>query len=88
MPSPTPTPTPTPTPSTRPAWFGYGHDAQHTAVSATASQDWLGAKIGLSDSEQTIVFFAGMALYAVPFLFDLARSLREARRLFPRSGTQ
>jgi hypothetical protein len=38
-PSPTPTPTPTPTPGTGPAWFGYGHDAQHTAVSATASQD-------------------------------------------------
>lgn len=38
-PSPTPTPTPTPTPATGPAWFGYGHDAQHTAVSATASQD-------------------------------------------------
>ncbi len=24
---------------TGPAWFGYGHDAQHTAVSAIASQD-------------------------------------------------
>src|SRR5438270_6522563 len=38
-PSPTPTPTPTPTPSTGPAWFGYGHDAQHTAQSAATSQD-------------------------------------------------
>jgi hypothetical protein len=38
-PSPTPTPTPTPTPGTGPAWFGYGHDAQHTAESAVASQD-------------------------------------------------
>jgi len=38
-PAPTPTPTPTPTPVTGPAWFSYGHDAQHTAVSAIASQD-------------------------------------------------
>lgn len=38
-PSPTPSPTPTPMPGTGPAWFGYGHDAQHTAVSATASLD-------------------------------------------------
>jgi hypothetical protein len=38
-PTPTPPPTPTPTPVTGPAWFGYGHDAQHTAVSAIASQD-------------------------------------------------
>ena len=38
-PTPGPTPTPTPTPVTGPAWFGYGHDAQHTAVSAIASQD-------------------------------------------------
>lgn len=42
-PSPTPTPTPTPTstppPVTGPAWYGYGRDAQHTAVSAIASQD-------------------------------------------------
>ena len=42
-PAPTPTPssgpTPTPGPVTGPAWFGYGHDAQHTAVSAIASQD-------------------------------------------------
>ena len=38
-PSPTPTPTPTPTPVNGPAWFGYGRDAQHTAVSAIASQD-------------------------------------------------
>jgi len=42
MPSPTPTPAPTPTPTPTPAgaaWFGYGHDAQHTAMSAVASQD-------------------------------------------------
>jgi hypothetical protein len=40
MPSPTPTPpTPTPTPVNGPPWFGYGHDAQHTAVSEIASQD-------------------------------------------------
>ncbi len=38
-PSPTPTPTPTPPPVTGPAWFSYGHDAQHTAASAIASQD-------------------------------------------------
>ena len=38
-PTPTPTPTPAPTPVTGPAWFGYGRDAQHTAVSAIASQD-------------------------------------------------
>jgi len=38
-PSPTPTPTPTPTPVSGPAWFSYGHDAQHTAVSAIASHD-------------------------------------------------
>jgi hypothetical protein len=38
-PSPTPTPTPTPTPVNGPAWFGYGRDAQHTAVSAIASQN-------------------------------------------------
>ena len=38
-PSPTPTPTPTPTPQSGPAWFGYGHDAQHSAVSAAVSQD-------------------------------------------------
>jgi hypothetical protein len=44
--SPTPSPVPTPTPSSSPtppvsgpAWFGYGRDAQHTAVSAIASQD-------------------------------------------------
>lgn len=36
---PTPVPTPTPTPVTGPAWFSYGHDAQHTAASAIASQD-------------------------------------------------
>ena len=38
-PTPTPTPTPTPPPVNGPAWFGYGRDAQHTAVSAIASQD-------------------------------------------------
>jgi hypothetical protein len=38
-PSPTPSPGPTPTPVTGPAWFSYGHDAQHTAVSSIASQD-------------------------------------------------
>jgi hypothetical protein len=42
-PSPSPTPTPTPTPTSTPAvgaaWFSYGHDAQHTAVSANTSQD-------------------------------------------------
>ena len=38
-PTPTPTPTPAPTPVQGPAWFGYGHDAQHTAGSAIASQD-------------------------------------------------
>ena len=39
-PSPTPTPTPTPTPPVSgPAWFGYGRDAQHSAVSGIASQD-------------------------------------------------
>ncbi|UZK65102.1 hypothetical protein [Sphingomonas sp. M1-B02] len=38
-PAPVPTPTPTPTPVSGPAWFGYGRDAQHTGVSAIASQD-------------------------------------------------
>lgn len=38
-PTPTPTPTATPTPTTGPAWFSYGRDAQHTGVSAIASQD-------------------------------------------------
>jgi hypothetical protein len=38
-PTPSPTPTPTPAPVTGPAWFNYGHDAQHTAVSAIASLD-------------------------------------------------
>ena len=45
--SPTPTPSPTPPPPpppppppvNGPAWFGYGRDAQHTAVSAIASMD-------------------------------------------------
>jgi hypothetical protein len=42
--SPAPTPMPTPSPTPPPpvngsAWFGYGHDAQHTAQSAIASQD-------------------------------------------------
>ena len=39
VPAPTPTPTPAPPPASGPAWFSYGHDAQHTAVSAIASQD-------------------------------------------------
>lgn len=38
-PTPTPTPTATPTPVSGPAWFGYGRNAQHTAVSAIATQD-------------------------------------------------
>jgi hypothetical protein len=38
-PTPTPSPTATPTPVSGPAWFGYGRDAQHTGVSAIASQD-------------------------------------------------
>lgn len=38
-PSPSPTPTPTPTPVNGPPWYGYGHDPQHTAVSAIASQN-------------------------------------------------
>ena len=38
-PTPTPAPTATPTPISGPAWFGYGRDAQHTGVSAIASQD-------------------------------------------------
>ncbi|QDZ08159.1 hypothetical protein FPZ24_12275 [Sphingomonas panacisoli] len=38
-PTPTPTPTPTPAPVVGAAWFSYGHDAQHTAVSANTSQD-------------------------------------------------
>ncbi|MGX7896561.1 hypothetical protein [Tsuneonella sp. HG222] len=42
-PSPLPTPTPTPTatagPVVGPAWYGYGRDAQHTALSAIASQN-------------------------------------------------
>jgi hypothetical protein len=38
-PTPSPSPTFTPAPVTGPAWFGYGRDAQHTAVSAIASQD-------------------------------------------------
>ncbi|MES2987130.1 MAG: hypothetical protein V4808_04420 [Pseudomonadota bacterium] len=38
-PTPVPTPTPTPTPTTGPAWFGYGRDAQHTGLSAIATQD-------------------------------------------------
>ena len=38
-PGPTPTPSPTSTPVTGPAWFSYGRDAQHTAVSAIATQD-------------------------------------------------
>lgn len=39
-PAPTPNPAPPPPPPvTGPAWFSYGHDAQHTAASAIASQD-------------------------------------------------
>lgn len=38
LPPPVP-PTPPPPPVTGPAWFGYGRDAQHTALSAVASQD-------------------------------------------------
>ncbi|MBN8814078.1 MAG: hypothetical protein J0J06_01365 [Sphingomonas sp.] len=39
-PTPSPsTPTPTPGPVIGAAWFSYGHDAQHTAVSANTSQD-------------------------------------------------
>ncbi len=38
-PTPSPTPTPIPPPTSGPAWFGYGHDAQHTAQSQIASQD-------------------------------------------------
>jgi hypothetical protein len=38
-PAPTPTPPPTPTPVSGPAWVSYGGNAQHTAVSAIASQD-------------------------------------------------
>ncbi len=40
LPPPTPPPPPPPPPAvTGPAWFGYGRDAQHTALSAVASQD-------------------------------------------------
>src|SRR5689334_21586205 len=38
-PGPPPPPPPSPMPVSGPAWFGYGRDAQHTAVSAIASQD-------------------------------------------------
>lgn len=38
-PTPAPTPTPPPPPVNGPAWFSYGHDAQHTAVSAIAAQN-------------------------------------------------
>ena len=39
-PTPAPTPPPPPPPTVNgPAWFGYGRDAQHTAVSAIASQN-------------------------------------------------
>src|SRR6478672_7564373 len=37
--TPTPPTPPTPPAVTGPAWFSYGHDAQHTAASAIASQD-------------------------------------------------
>ena len=36
---PTPPPPPPPPPVTGPAWFGYGRNAQHTALSEIASQD-------------------------------------------------
>ena len=36
-PTPAPTPTPPPPPVNGPAWFSYGHDAQHTAVELTRS---------------------------------------------------
>lgn len=39
LPPPVPPPPPPPPRVTGPAWFGYGRDAQHTAVSAVASQD-------------------------------------------------
>jgi hypothetical protein len=38
-PAPPPPPPPPPPPVSGPAWFSYGHDAQHTGVSAIASQD-------------------------------------------------
>jgi hypothetical protein len=38
-PGPPPPPPPPPMPVAGPAWFGYGRDAQHTGVSAIASQD-------------------------------------------------
>jgi len=39
LPPPVTPPPPPPPPPTGPAWFGYGRDAQHTALSAVASQD-------------------------------------------------
>lgn len=39
VPTPTPPTPPTPPAVTGPAWFSYGHDAQHTAASKIASQD-------------------------------------------------
>ena len=38
-PAPTPSPFPTPTPVSGPAWFGYGRDAPHTAVSGIQTQN-------------------------------------------------
>src|SRR5262245_23418733 len=38
-PPPPPPPPPPPMPVAGPPWYGYGHDAQHTAVGAIASQD-------------------------------------------------
>jgi len=38
-PTPTPTPTPIPTPVSTLAWVGYGGNAQHSALSAIATQD-------------------------------------------------
>ncbi len=61
-PSPTPTPTPTPPPPVSgPAWFGYGRDAQHTAVSAIASQD-LGRVAWTSAVDLAPQYTAGGAL--------------------------
>lgn len=61
---------------------------RYLAACVSGALVWLGAKVGLSGSEQRTVFFAGVVLYAAPFLFDLTRSLREARGLFPPSGAQ
>lgn len=60
-PTPTPSPTATPTPVSGPAWFGYGRDAQHTGVSAIASQD-LGRIAWSSPVDLTPQYTAGGAL--------------------------